>query len=110
LQLLDQALAQRQIKDAVVRLILTVPAEQRDVVEERLLRQRLQEAYLMAGISIEEIKAAEPSRDSGLTEALAPLQALERYLLSHPEYADRQQALLERAQRLLQALQEELAV
>jgi DNA repair protein SbcD/Mre11 len=110
LQLLDQALAQRQIKDAVVRLILTVPAEQRDVVDERLLRQRLQEAYLIAGISIEEIKAAERSRDSGLTEALAPLQALERYLLSHPEYADRQQALLERAQRLLQALQEELAV
>jgi hypothetical protein len=48
-------------------------------------------------------------RDASLTEALGPIQALERYLLSHPEYADRQQALLERAQRLLHELQEELS-
>ena len=110
LQLLDQALSTRSVKDAVVRLIITVPADQRDVIDERLLRLRLQDAYLIAGIATEEIEAAERSRDAGLTEALGPLQALERYLLLHPEYADRQQALLERAQRLLQALQEELAV
>lgn len=110
LRQVDAALAERPVKDAVVRLSITVPAEQRDVVDERLLRQRLQDAYLLAGIHIEEIKAAERSRDAGLTEAMGPLQALERYLLSHAEYHDRQQALLERAQRLLQELQEELTV
>jgi exonuclease SbcD len=108
LHLLDQELAQREIKDAVVRLVITISAEQRDLIDERRLRQRLQEAYLVAGMSIEEVKAPSRARDTGLTEALGPLQALERYLLSHPEYADRQQALLERAQGLLQALQEEL--
>jgi exonuclease SbcD len=107
LQLLDQELAQREIKDAVVRLVITIAAEQRDLIDERLLRQRLQEAYLVAGLSIEEVKAPSRARDTGLTEALGPLQALQRYLLAHPEYADRQQALLDRAQGLLQALQEE---
>jgi exonuclease SbcD len=110
LQQLDHALSTRQIKDAVVRLIITVPADRRDVIDERLLRQRLQDAYLIAGIATEEVEAVERSRDAGLTEALGPLQALERYILSHPEYADRQAALLERAQRLLQELQGELAV
>jgi exonuclease SbcD len=108
LQLLDQELARCEVKGAVVRLLITVPAEQRDVIDERLLRQRLQDAYLIAGITIEEIKAQARARDAGLTEALGPLQALERYLFLHPEYADRQQALLDRTQRLLQALQEEL--
>jgi exonuclease SbcD len=108
LHLLDQELAQREIKDAVVRLVITISSEQRDLIDERLLRQRLQEAYLVAGMSIEEVKAPSRARDTGLTEALGPLQALERYLLSHPEYAERQQALLDRAQGLLQALQEEL--
>jgi hypothetical protein len=36
------------------------------------------------------------------------LQALERYILSHPEYAGRQQALLDRARLLIQDMQEEL--
>jgi exonuclease SbcD len=110
LQLLDQELAQHDIKDAVVRVIITVPEEHRDVVDDRLLRQRLQEAYLIASISKEEIKASARTRDASLTETLGPIQALERYLLSHPEFADRQQALLERAQRLLHELQEELSV
>jgi exonuclease SbcD len=110
LQLLDQELARRDIKDAVVRVVITVPEEHSDVVDERLLRQRLQEAYLIAGISKESVKTSARTRDASLTEALGPLQALERYLLSHPEYADRQPALLERAQRLLRELQEELAV
>ena len=110
LQLLDQALAQRDIKDAVVRVVITVPEEHTEVVDDRLLRQRLQEAYLIAGISKEEVKTSVRARDASLTEALGPIQALERYLLSHPEYADRQSALLERAQRLLRELQEELSV
>ena len=110
LQLLDQELAHRDIKDAVVRVVITVPEEHTDVVDDRLLRQRLQEAYLIAGISKEEVKTSVRTRDASLTEALGPIQALERYLLSHPEYADRQPALLERAQRLLRELQEELSV
>ncbi len=110
LQLLDQALAEHDIKDAVVRVILTVSPEHSDLIDERQIRERLREAYLLAGIVKEEIKAPVRSRDSGLTEVLGPLQAVERYILSHPEYTEHRQALLERAQLLLRELQEELLV
>jgi exonuclease SbcD len=108
--LLEQELTQIDVQDAVVRVIVTLPAEQRDVLAERQLRERLQDAYLVAGITTEEIKAATRARDAGLTEVLGPLQALERYILANPEYAERQQALLERAQALLHELNEELTV
>lgn len=107
--LLEQELANRDIKDAVVRVVLTLAAEQSDVLDERQVRERLNDAYLIAGIVKEEVKATVRTRDSGLTEMLGPLQALERYILGHPEYAERQQALLDRAQRLLQEVQEEYA-
>jgi len=109
LQLLDQALLQRDVKDAVVRVILTVSPEHSDLVDERQIRERLREAYLLAAIVKEEVKAPARSRDSELTEVLGPLQAVERYIVSHPEYAERQPALLARAQLLLQELQEELS-
>ena len=109
LQLLEQELGQRDITDAVVRVIITVPTDQTDLIDDRHLRERLRDAYLIAGISREEIKAAPRSRDAGLTEALGPLQALERYILAHPEYVERQQALMQRAQLLLRERQEELS-
>ena len=84
LQLLEQELAQRDIRDAVVRLVVSVATDERDSLDERLLRDRLQDAYLIAGILVEETKAAPRSRDASLTETLAPLQALERYIATHP--------------------------
>jgi exonuclease SbcD len=110
LQLLDEALAHQDVTDAVVRVMITLATEQRDLVNERQIRERLKAAYLVAGIAKEEVKAETRSRDSELTEALGPLQALERYILGHPDYADRQQALLDRAQALLQEIREETAV
>lgn len=110
LVLLDAELERRDIADAVVRVIITVTAEQSDLIQERQIRERLKAAYLVAGIVKEEIRATPRSRDSELTELLGPMQALERYIASNPDYADRQQALLERAQRLLQEIREESPV
>ena len=108
LLLLDQELTQHDITDAVVRVIITVPAEESEAIDEGSIRDRLQQAYLIAGIMKEQIKATPRSRDTGLTEILGPLQALERYIVVHPEHADRQPALIERAQLLLREMQEEL--
>lgn len=108
LALFEQELAQHDIKEAVVRVLITVPAERSEGLDERRIRERLRDAYLIAGIVKDEIRAPVRTRDEGLTEALGPLQALERYILSHPEYAGRQQALLERARLLIQDMQEEL--
>ena len=46
-----------------------------DVVDDRLLRQRLQEAYLIAGITKEVVKASVRTRDASLTETLGPLRS-----------------------------------
>ena len=98
------------MQDAIVRVVVTVLAEQSDLIDERQIRERLHAAYLIAGITRDEVKAAARTRDSGLTEHLGPLQALERYMLANPEYADRQNDLLARAQLLMQELQQELRV
>jgi len=110
LALLDRELDQCDVQDAIVRVIVTVSADASDLIDERQIRERLQAAYMIAGITRDEVRAAVRTRDSGLTEHLGPLQALERYILANPEYAERQQALLARAQLLLQELQQELRV
>ena len=108
LQLLEAELATHDIDDAIVRVVVTIPAEQTAPLDERRMREQLRSAYLVAGIVRDEVRGPARTRDSGLTETLAPLQAVERYLQSRPEYADRQQALLERTQLLLQEMQEDL--
>ena len=107
-QLLEEELTAHDVDDAIVRVIVTLPAEHAVPLDERRMRERLQSAYLVAGIVRDEARSPARTRDSGLTETLAPLQAVERYLQSRPEYADRQQALLARTRLLLQEMQEEL--
>ena len=107
-ELLDKELAAHDINDAVVRVIVTMDAEHTGPLDERRLRDRLGSAYLVAGIIRDEVRGPVRTRDSGLTETLGPLQALERYLETRPEYAERREALVERTRMLLQEMQEEL--
>ena len=106
-QLLEDELSAHDVDDAIVRVVVTLPAEHTAPLDERRMRERLRSAYLVAGIVRDELRGPARARDSGLTETLAPLQAVARYLQSRPEYADRHQALLERTRRLLQEIQEE---
>ena len=108
LELLDRELAAHDINDAIVRVIVTMDAEHIGPLDERRLRDRLGSAYLVAGIIRDEVRGPVRTRDSGLTETLGPLQALERYLETRPEYAERREALVERTRLLLQEMQEEL--
>ena len=107
-ELLDRELAAHDINDAIVRVIVTMDAEHIGPLDERRLRDRLGSAYLVAGIIRDEVRGPVRTRDSGLTETLGPLQALERYLETRPEYAERREALVERTRLLLQEMQEEL--
>ena len=80
LELLENELAGTDVDDAIVRVIVTVPAEDDTPLDERRLRERLRAAYLVTGIVRDEVRGAARTRDSGLTETLGPLQAVERYL------------------------------
>ena len=107
-ELLENELAMHDIEDAIVRVVVTVTGEDNTALDERRLRDRLRSAYLVAGIVRDEVSSPVRTRDSGLTETLGPLQAVERYLQSRPEYADRRLALLQHTQALLQEMQEDL--
>ena len=107
-ELLDKELAAHDINDAIVRVIVTMDAEHAGHLDERRLRDRLRSAYLVTGIIRDEVRGPARTRDSGLTETLGPLQALERYLETRPEYAERREALVERTRQMLQEMQEEL--
>ena len=107
-ELLDKELAVHDISDAIVRVIVTLDAETAGHLDERRLRDRLRSAYLVTGIIRDEVRGPARTRDSGLTETLGPLQALERYLETRPEYAERREALVERTRQMLQEMQEEL--
>ena len=107
-ELLDRELTAHDIDDAIVRVIVTLDAEHTGPLDERRLRDRLRSAYLVTGIIRDEIRGPARTRDSGLTETLGPLQALERYLETRPEYAERREALVDRARQMLQEMQEEL--
>ena len=107
-ELLDKELAVHDIDDAIVRVIVTMDAETAGHLDERRLRDRLRSAYLVTGIIRDEVRGPARTRDSGLTETLGPLQALERYLETRPEYAERREALVERTRQMLQEMQEEL--
>ena len=107
-ELLDRELTAHDIDDAIVRVIVTLDAEHTGPLDERRLRDRLRAAYLVTGIIRDEVRGPARTRDSGLTETLGPLQALERYLETRPEYAERREALVDRARQMLQEMQEEL--
>ena len=107
-ELLDRELTAHDIDDAIVRVIVTLDAEHNGPLDERRLRDRLRAAYLVTGIIRDEVRGPARTRDSGLTETLGPLQALERYLETRPEYAERREALVERTREMLQEMQEEL--
>ena len=107
-ELLDKELAVHDISDAIVRVIVTLDAENAGHLDERRLRDRLRSAYLVTGIIRDEVRGPARTRDSGLTETLGPVQALERYLETRPEYAERREALVERTRQMLQEMQEEL--
>ena len=107
-ELLDRELTAHDIDEAIVRVIVTLDAEHTGPLDERRLRDRLRAAYLVTGIIRDEVRGPARTRDSGLTETLGALQALERYLETRPEYAERREALVERARQMLQEMQEEL--
>ena len=76
------AIAQRQpeIKDAIVRLHIALPAHGEGLVQDREIRRALEEAHFIAAIA-KEIERQPRIRLGGWsTKALTPLEALEAYL------------------------------
>ncbi|MGI6343455.1 MAG: metallophosphoesterase family protein [Bacillota bacterium] len=79
-----QEIAAAQVDDAVVRLLYTISDERLPLLDMRAVQEALADAFLVSQISREQVpserlRRAEVSRDLSLQEAL------DRYLLNHPE-------------------------
>jgi len=89
------------IKDAIVRVKVSLPADVPSDIRENDIRRALKDARQIASIS-REMESRPRPRLSGLTpEGLAPMTALREYLKINNVGADRQKVLLEYAQMMI---------
>lgn len=90
------------VRDAVVKLKLTLPAHMPGLVRDNEILKALKEAYNV-GIA-KTIRREEKIRTSGwLKEGLSPMEALQNYLGDKKISPERQKILLEYAERLVEA-------
>jgi exonuclease SbcD len=96
------AIARSDVREAIVRLQVRVPAARESLVRDADVRKALKEAYCVAAIN----RQVEEERRSRLgahsIEGLTPLDALKLYLESKKTSKDRAAALLEYGERLIQ--------
>jgi exonuclease SbcD len=102
LTILD-AIAQRQpeIKDAIVRLQIALPAHAEGSVQDKEIRRALEEAHFIAAIAKEIERHPRIRLDGWSPEALTPLKALEAYLATKTS-PERQRTLLKYGERVIQ--------
>lgn len=95
-------IAQHDVSDSVVRVIVQARAEQEGLLRDAEIRQALGEAYYVASIS-KEIERAYRQRLGGESpEELSPPELLARYLESKDTPPDRVQAILRQAEEIFQ--------
>jgi exonuclease SbcD len=97
-----QTISKNEIKDAIVRLQIKVPAAKEGLLQESEIRKALREAYFIAAINKEVDREHRSRLSSYPAEGLTPLQALKLYLESKKTPKDRTQVLLEYGERLIQ--------
>lgn len=96
-------IAEADVKDAVVRVMVQAQAEQEGMIRDADIRSALDGAYYIAGIS-KEIERAYRQRLGGESpEELTPTELLTRYLESKETSPERTEVLLQHAQAILEA-------
>jgi len=97
------AIAQHDVTDAVVRVIVQLQAEQEGLIRDTDVRTALKKAYFVAGIS-KEIERTYRQRLGGESpEELTPAELLARYLESKGTPQERIETLLQYAAAIFQA-------
>ena len=97
---LEQAVAAYDLKDAVVRVILRIQAEQEPLLRDRQIRALLAEAAFVGGISREVERTARVRLGTLAPEEMTPRQLLERYLDSKKVPPERKKDLLACAEEI----------
>jgi len=91
------AIADHDVADAIVRVLVRMQPEQEGLVRDADVRRALQDAYYVAGISTEIERTYRHRLGSDSPEELTPSELLTRYLESKEISPERVEALLEYA-------------
>jgi exonuclease SbcD len=97
------AIDPQQIREAVVRVLYTLP-EGRPALRETEVRQALKEAFVVAAVRRERDARAARERNVRLTRILPPLEALQEYVKTQPDLHKREAELIEYARPLIDAI------
>ena len=89
------------LEGAIVRVRLSMDAEQEPAFRETAVRQALGPAHYVVGIERSVRRTSRTRLGTGEAEKLGPLDALRRYLASKDTPADRERVLVERAEQLV---------
>lgn len=100
LAILRDAVGRRDIRDAVVRVILRMRPEQEKQVREADVRRLLEGAAFVAGIRFEVERKARLRLGTVRPEELTPMQLLERYLEAKDVPPHRRRELMEAAEKI----------
>ena len=92
----------REVQDAVVRVLISASEETEPLIDERPIRQALADAHYVSAIRKDVRRHHRHRLGDQSPEELTPLEALRRYFMAKKLPEDRIEALLERAQPILQ--------
>jgi exonuclease SbcD len=103
LAVLLKVIAEKDVLDAVVRVIVQALPEQEGLLRDADIRRALSDAYYVAGISKEIERAYRQRLGSESPEELTPAELLARYLESKETPPDRAELLLQHAEEIFQS-------
>ena len=73
------AIAESEVRDAVVKLLYHIPQDKLSLVREPEIKEALSAAFLVVSITKDIVRDAETVRNRLLNESVSPIQALEMY-------------------------------
>ncbi len=100
---LQEAIARHELEGAVVRLILTLSAEQDPLLRDREIRALLPQAHIVDSVTRNVDRQARLRLGSLSPEELSDAELLERYLIDRSIAPERTKVLLEHAQAVMGA-------
>ena len=99
-----KAIGEKQIGDAVVKLVYHIPEDKVALVREAEIREALSSAFMVVSITKDVARDTSASRSRLLTESLDPVRALEMYFDSSDDLRKRRTRLMDYARPLIDEL------
>ena len=96
------AISRQKIEGAIVRVIITVPAELEAHLHDREIAEALTDAHFVASVSRDVQDQPRSRLGDAYSEGLDPTETLKLYLESRQVPADRIEVLMRRAEALMQ--------